>query len=122
MIRKHVALPRALTLRRAPLRRPTPAHVVPRPASPWSERLRWGDPKGLSTASLLAFVEPAVKLDDDAVRVVHVKAAHPALSVGERLPWTSELGALGQQLVQQGFGVGDCKGEVGNAPLVQRQR
>src|SRR5438309_11716474 len=48
-------------------------------------------PHGLAR---LAFVEPAIKLDDDAVRIVDVKAAHTSSGIHKRRTWPSELGAF----------------------------
>jgi hypothetical protein len=45
----------------------------------------------------LALVEPAVELDDDAIRIVHIEAAHPALGIGKRFPWAGKLSAFLQQ-------------------------
>src|ERR1700756_298498 len=67
-------------------------------------------------------VETAVELDEDAVRIVHVEAAHPALGVGERLPWAAEGGAFGQELVHQGLRIWHRKGKVCDPQLVQLQR
>src|SRR6266571_3340920 len=67
----------------------------------------------------LALVEPAVELDDDAVRIVDIETAHPALGIGERCPWASKLGAFRQQCFQQGLRVRYGKGKVRNTHLVQ---
>src|SRR5437867_12533995 len=52
----------------------------------------------LHAYAALAFVEPTIKLDDDPVWVIHVEATNVTLGIGERLPWATELGPLGQQL------------------------
>src|SRR6266581_4501745 len=71
---------------------------------------------------VLAFLEPTVKLNDNAIRVVDIKAAHPPLRVGERLPRTAKRDPLGQELVQQRLRIGHGKGEVRDPQLIQLQR